>query len=291
MIVGRFSSPLPAWNPSAILGVLVFAVSAPAQPTYQLSVKPHLKPLATLRLEGERIRRSAIQEDPGFRLQFHFKKDGKTAAIIEARANPTVDVPQKEAGTYTVALELFYPAYKGGTAQKGEFKPISEVLTYRVEPGPPLKITFIEPPKPLLVIQCGKGNGKQQDERITQGYGYQLLQGSVFDGWPKTAGATHCWQDAKLVRLALTLPPGTAGTLRLLFVEGDSVARKQRVTVQGKAVGDLANFGVLGKRVEVPVTAADAKDGKLEVTLQNLAATGTAVVSVVEFVPSPIPPR
>jgi hypothetical protein len=274
-----------------MLGLLVLAVSAPAQPTYQLDVKPHLKPLTTLRLDGARISRSAVQDDPGFRLQYHFQKDGKTVAVVEARANPTVEVPQKEAGTYTVVVELFYPAYKGGTAQKGQFKPISEVLTYRVEPGPPLKVTFIEPPKPTLVIQCGKGSGKQQDERIGQGYGYQLLQGSVFDGWPKTAGATHCWQDVKLVRFAVTLPPGTAGTLRLLFVEGDGVARKQRVTVQGKAVGDLASFGALGKRVEVPITAADAKDGKLEVTLQNLAPTGTAVVSAVAFVPSPTAPK
>ena len=55
-------------------------------------------------------------------------------------------MPQKEAGTYTVVLELFYPAYKGGTAQKGEFKPISNVLTYKVEAGG--KVTLVETPAP-----------------------------------------------------------------------------------------------------------------------------------------------
>jgi hypothetical protein len=280
-----------AWFAHAVLGLFLLALSASAQPTYQLNVKPHLKPLVTLRLEGERISRSSVQDDPGFRLQYHFKKEGKTVVFVEARSNQSLDIPQKEAGTYTVVVELFYPAYKGGNMQKGEFKAVSEILTYRVEPGTPVRVTFIEPPKHALVIQCGKGNGKEQDERIGQGYGYQLLQGSVFDGWPKTAGKTHCWQDAKLVRFALTLPPGTAGTLRLLLVEGDGVARKQRITVQGKAVGDLAGFGVLGKSVEVPVTAADAKDGKLEVTLQNLGPAGTAVVSAVEFTPSPAPSK
>jgi hypothetical protein len=63
-----------------------------------------------------------------------------------------VDLPQKEAGTYSVVLELFYPAYRGGTQQKGEFKPISNVLTYRIEApakiGAPSKVLVVDAPKP-----------------------------------------------------------------------------------------------------------------------------------------------
>jgi hypothetical protein len=81
------------------------------------------------------LTRSAVTDDPGFRLQYDFKKDGKTVATAEARAATTLGIPQKEAGTYTVVLELFYPAYKGGTQQKGEFRPISNVLTFRIEAG------------------------------------------------------------------------------------------------------------------------------------------------------------
>jgi hypothetical protein len=123
------------------LGLLAFSLllccypRARAQPTYKLEVKPDLKPEAKLRLDGARLTRSAVKDDPGFRLQYDFKKDGKTVATAEARAAETLDIPQKDAGTYTVVLELFYPAYKGGTQQKGEFKPISNVLTFRVEPG------------------------------------------------------------------------------------------------------------------------------------------------------------
>jgi hypothetical protein len=143
----------PARLVLALVTAAWLATSAAAQPTYKLDVKPDLKPQATLTLDGGRLTRSALKDDPGFRLQYHFKKDGKDLDTAEARSNPTLDVPQKEAGTYTVVLDLFYPAYKGGTAQKGEFKAVSNVLTYRVEPGAkpgdPSKVVLVEtPPAP-----------------------------------------------------------------------------------------------------------------------------------------------
>ena len=129
---------------------MLLARPALAQPTYKLGVKPDLKPLATLKLEGPRLKRSDLHDDPGFRMQYHFKKDGKTAAEVEARATPDLAVPLKEAGTYTVVLELFYPAYKGGGARKGEFKAVSNVVTFKWEPGAkpdqPGKAMLIEPP-------------------------------------------------------------------------------------------------------------------------------------------------
>src|SRR5579871_1885624 len=153
------------YSGQAVVVVIVAGLLAPlspvrAQPTYKLDVKPHLKPLATLKLVGARLNRSAVQDDPGFRLQYHFRKDGKTVATVQARAHPAVDILQKMAGTYTVVLELFYPAYRGGTQQKGEFKPISNVVTFRIElgakPNDPVRVVFIEPPRPALIIQCGK---------------------------------------------------------------------------------------------------------------------------------------
>src|SRR5262249_57544713 len=93
------------------------------------------------------------------------------------------------------------------------------VLTYRLEPGAkpgdPIKVTVVEPPappagKPALVVQCGKGGGKQQDEVVSPGFAYQLLQGTPLDGWPASAGKPHCWYDANAVRFAVTVPPGTA---------------------------------------------------------------------------------
>jgi hypothetical protein len=141
-------APVPRYLPlaSVCLASLVFAGQAIAQPTYKLDVKSDLKPLATLKLEGTKISRTALKDDPGFRLQYAFKKDGKPLESLEGRSRESLDVPQKDAGTYTVVLELFYPAYKGGTAQKGEFKPISNVLTYKVEAGG--KVTLVETPAP-----------------------------------------------------------------------------------------------------------------------------------------------
>lgn len=141
--------------PSLVLAAVVllaYAGSAAAQPTYRLGVKPDLKPLATLKIDGVKIGRTELDDDPGFRLQYHFKKDGKTLSQVEARSAETLEVPHKEAGTYTVVLELFYPGYKTGTVTKGEFKPVSNVLTYTVEPGAkpedPVKVTLVEAPKP-----------------------------------------------------------------------------------------------------------------------------------------------
>jgi hypothetical protein len=135
--------------------MLAFAGKSAAQPTYKLGVKPDLKPLATLKLDGSKIQRTEIDDDPGFRLQYHFKKDGKTLAVAAARGHETLPVPQKEAGTYTVVLELFYPGYKVGTVQKGEFKAISNVLTYQVEPGAKpedaVKVTLVQSPAPAPV--------------------------------------------------------------------------------------------------------------------------------------------
>jgi hypothetical protein len=136
-----------AWAALALLGCC--AAPAAAQPTYKLSVKPDLEPLATLQLDGDTIKRTDLKDDPGFRLQYHFKKDGKTSSIVEARSQAALAVPQKEAGTYSVALELFYPAYKGGTATKGEYKAVSNVLTYRVEAaGDAVKVVLVETPVP-----------------------------------------------------------------------------------------------------------------------------------------------
>jgi hypothetical protein len=264
-----------------------------AQPTYRLEVRPFVKPQASLTLEGSKVKRSMVKDDPGFRLQYHIKKDGKTLSTVEARSQPALDLPQKDAGTYSVVLELFYPTYKPGNAQKGQFKAISNVLTYRLTPGPkpgaPAKIQLVEPPAPVaaLVLRCGKGNGKTQEEKSAKGFSYKLLQGANFDSWPKTAAATHCWMDAKEVRFELTVPANTGGVLRLHFIDGDNKQRKQLVLVQGKAQGEIAGFAGMGKRLEVSVSAAELPSGKIEVRVQNLGPAGGAVISGVEFAVRP----
>jgi hypothetical protein len=131
---------------TAVVVLMCLPLLGQAQPTYKLDVKADLKPLATVKLDGSKFVRSALQDDPGFRLQWHFKKDDKTIAVVEARSSTAMDLPEKAVGTYTVVLELFYPNYKGGTAQKGEFKAVSAVTTFKVEASDPLKISVVETP-------------------------------------------------------------------------------------------------------------------------------------------------
>ena len=99
---------------AALLVVLCFADFVRAQPTYKLDVKSDLKPIAALQLDGHQIARSPVLDDPGFRLQYHVRQDGKTIATVEARSQTKMDVPKLNPGVYTVRLEVFYPAYKGG---------------------------------------------------------------------------------------------------------------------------------------------------------------------------------
>lgn len=121
-----------------------------AQPTYKLDVRQGLEPRAVLTLDGLRIVRTAVRDDPGFRLQWHFKMDGKTVATPSARAELEVEVQQLQPGEYSVVLELFHPAYKGGTVQKGEFKPVSNLLLFRLEapskPGDPMRPVLLPLP-------------------------------------------------------------------------------------------------------------------------------------------------
>jgi hypothetical protein len=113
-----------------VLLLLVGGVRAQAQPTYKLGVKPDTQPQAMLRFEGTRVTRSDVADDPGFRLQYHIQKAGKTLALVDARPSKAVELPQGELGVYGVTLELFHPDYRGGNAQKGGFRPISNVILY-----------------------------------------------------------------------------------------------------------------------------------------------------------------
>jgi hypothetical protein len=122
-----------------------------AQPTYKLDVKSDLVPRAKLTLSGATMTRTDVRDDPGFRLQYHVRKDGKTVAAVNARGEHGVRLPSLDPGTYTVVLELFHPNYKGGTAIKGEFKPVSDAITYRVDAGKPPKITVVPTVKIELV--------------------------------------------------------------------------------------------------------------------------------------------
>jgi hypothetical protein len=138
--------------------------------------------------------------------------------------------------------------------------------------------------QPTLIIQCGKDNGKQQDQTKMPGYDYKLVQGSIFEGWPDNPVKSHCWQHDKELIFEISIPKGTGGLLHLWLVDGDKKGRKETLFVQGKQIGGVReNFGV-AEQIDVPVPASDAEQGKIEVKLVNQGPAG-AVVSAIEFMP------
>ncbi|MBY0526851.1 MAG: serine/threonine protein kinase [Gemmataceae bacterium] len=136
-----------------------------------------------------------------------------------------------------------------------------------------------------LVVQCGKDGGKQQDQIKREGFDYKLIQGSHHDGWG--AVKSHCWHHGKELRFEVTVPPGTPGVLRLWFVDGDDLKRKQRLVVQGVSRGEFQGFAFVGEQVDVRLSAADTSTGKIDVSLHNLNPAVNAVVSSIEFLPTP----
>jgi hypothetical protein len=143
----------------------------------------------------------------------------------------------------------------------------------------------INPPaslSPRLILQCGKAGG--QDELVLPGLGYTLLQGQTWDKWPATAAKPHCWFHPTELRFELRLPAGSPAKLRFHFVDGDERQRRQRLIVQGRTIGDFADFAGAGKLVEVNLTSQDTRTSRIEVAIQNLNPTApNAVVSTIEL--------
>jgi len=151
-------------------------------------------------------------------------------------------------------------------------------------PAPLTLLAPSVPGPPALVLQCGQGNGSQQAERQLPGYTWRLVQGDHFDAWGN-APKRHCWYHKQDVRFELAVPAGTAGLLRLYCLDGDTRTRRQNVYVQGKLLEQLEGFSIPGRTVETTLTAADTRDGTIDVRIENLNADINAVVSTVEFLP------
>src|SRR5437588_13944 len=77
-LTGKGQGRMTAGKLQAVALLLCCCPYLAAQPTYRLEVRPFVKPRATLTLDGTKVKRSAVKDDPGFRLQYHIKKDGKT---------------------------------------------------------------------------------------------------------------------------------------------------------------------------------------------------------------------
>jgi hypothetical protein len=135
-----------------------------------------------------------------------------------------------------------------------------------------------------LIVECGRHkNGKQELERGQPGFTYRRIQGDLFDDWAPTGLKTHCWYNGQRLQFQIDVPPGTGGFLRLFCYDADSAQRKQRVeVVQAKYAEEIEKFNGAGKTIELHLTPQQLKDGKIDVTIDNLGPVN-AVISTVEF--------
>jgi len=142
----------------------------------------------------------------------------------------------------------------------------------------------LQPGTAQLIVECGRHkDGKQELERAQPGYGIRRIQGDLFDGWSPAGLKTHCWFNGQRLQFEITVPPGTGGFLRLFCYDADSAQRKQRVeVVQAKYAEEIEKFNGAGKTIELHLTPQQLKDGKIDVTIDNLGPVN-AVISTVEF--------
>lgn len=161
--------------------------------------------------------------------------------------------------------------------------PNSVISTFEFVPY--VKSGLPDPTVPLLTIQCGKGKGAKEAERVGNGYGYKVNQAELHDEWPPPATKTHCWVHPQEIRFDVFVPKDSRGMMRLHFVDGSAESRRQKLIVQGKEIGQYENFGGDGRRVDVLLTPAETRTGKIEVAIQNLKGDSNVVVSSVEIFP------
>jgi hypothetical protein len=95
----------------------------------------------------------------------------------------------------------------------------------------------------------------------------------------------HCRADDKDLKLELTVPKGSAGTVRIYVIDPDQFqgGRKQEILVTGKSLGVVEGFDT-GKWLECPLMSEQTQSGKVLITARNLRNTSNAVISIVEWI-------
>lgn len=133
----------------------------------------------------------------------------------------------------------------------------------------------------MLHFRCGRPETELVYAR--PGYSARVLRGFSYTGWPFPV--FHTRADQKEVELAVTVPPGRSGLLRLYMIDPDRFqgGRHQEVFVGDRSVGVIKDFEE-GRELVVPVDAAVTASGEFRVRIVNLNPPSNAVVSIVEWI-------
>ncbi|HOZ47229.1 MAG TPA: DUF6259 domain-containing protein [Candidatus Hydrogenedentes bacterium] len=133
-----------------------------------------------------------------------------------------------------------------------------------------------------LLVQCGA-----PDEIALANPGYDVAFEQCFQSaWgPKWVPPVyHCRAHEQEVRIALTVPAGVSGTLRLYVIDPDEFygGRQQEIRIDGTSLGTIEGF-VAGQWIEHPLSAEITQDGTVLLQVVNLKKMGNCVVSIIEF--------
>jgi Protein of unknown function (DUF2961) len=131
-----------------------------------------------------------------------------------------------------------------------------------------------------LEMFCGRPN--KEVIFAEPGYSAAAKTGFAWNGWPLPTYFARAGD--KETEIELTVPKGTAGTVRVYVIDPDNFegGRKEQVFVAGDDLGTVANFQS-GKWLEHPVTAAQTADGKVLVRAVNARTGSNAVLSIIEW--------
>jgi hypothetical protein len=132
-----------------------------------------------------------------------------------------------------------------------------------------------------LYMLCGRP--EQEVIFAEPGYGAAIEAGFAYDGW--NPPVYHCRASETKLAVALTVPKGAAGTLRVYVIDPDNFkdGRKEEVLVAGKSIGTVSDFQA-GRWLEHTMTGAETAEGRVLVEAVNAQNGANAVVSIIEWV-------
>jgi hypothetical protein len=200
------------------------------------------------------------------------------------------------------------PAYGPALSKPGtELQLSSTCYWYQTEPHAPLPAMLPvaerapaledpfwpgkEPPLPSteelknrgVKLEMLAGRPKQEIIFAESGYDAKALNGYAYAGWPVPVYYTRA--DNEQLRIELTLPKNTKGTLRLYVIDPDNFrnGRKETITVGGKSLGLVEDFQK-GRWIETQLGPEQTKDGRVLIEVTNAKEKANAVISIVEWV-------
>jgi hypothetical protein len=132
----------------------------------------------------------------------------------------------------------------------------------------------------LFHMLCGRPG--KQIVLAAPGFDVRIPQGHDWAGWPPPV--YHALSDDVDLQVELTVPTGSAGTLRLYVIDPDNFGdgRVEQVIVDEQPLGEVKGFQQ-GRWLELKVGKDMSSDGLVSIHVRNQNPKGNAVLSIIEW--------